>query len=485
MAASTNIIKTLGAADLDTQELVTKLVAATKEPRQKLIDAEKKKVEVGVSTAALLSSAISTVQTTATEIGSLGKLNQLTVTSGDTAVVTGTSSGTGAARAGNYAVKVTQLAAPQRRASNELASAFTTTASQTLTFSAAAGASGFVTSATAAENQVEIPAGSSPATVASLINSSTIANNNKLKASVIDKKTHASGTGPYVIVIQGQSGTTNGYSISTTDAADELGLDRAKTAAKDTDNSAANAAFTVNNVALERSSNTVTDAISGVSLNLKTAPGTTINLTVASNSAAVVNNVKAFVEAFNLLGTLVKRATGPAVKGDDISGTLKGDSGARGAYTALRAKVIKESSSKSGSVTHFNSLGVAFDRNGVLQFDESKLTEAMETAPDDVIKALSNNRSSPSTVASLDSGLAGDVAVAAAGMLKSSGVIKAMTASFESRKVLVETKQSKLDKYIEGIQEQYEKQFSALNSVLSEFKATSERLKSTFDRKSD
>jgi len=98
---------------------------------------------------------------------------------------------------------------------------------------------------------------------------------------------------------------------------------------------------------------------------------------------------------------------------------------------------------------------------------------------------LSNNRLSPSTVASLDSGLAGDVAVAAAGMLKSSGVIKAMTASFENRKVLVETKQSKLDKYIEGIQEQYEKQFSALNTVLSEFKSTSERLKSTFERKSD
>jgi len=276
----------------------------------------------------------------------------------------------------------------------------------------------------------------------------------------------------------------------TTDAGvagrDELGLDRAITAAKPTDNAAANATFSVNNIALERSSNTVTDAISGVSLSLKkTASATTVNLTVAANSAALVSNVKNFVASFNLLSDLVKRATGPAVEGDDVSGTLKADSSARGIYTALRAKVIKESSSKSGAVTHFNSLGVSFDRNGVLQFDDSKLTAAMESAPDDVIKALSNNRESPSTAALLDSGLAGDVAIAAAGMLKSTGVIKAMTAGFENRKTLVATKQSKLDKYIESIQEQYEKQFSTLNTVLSEFKATSERLKNSFQRKSE
>jgi len=488
--ASTNIIKSLGATDIDTQELVKNLVAATKAPRQKLIDVEKKKAEVAISTTALVSKALSTLQTTATEISSLGKLNQLTVSSGDTAVITGTSSGTGAARAGNYAVTVTQLADSQRRSSNELASSFTTTASQTLTFSAAAGASGFVTSATAAENVVTIPAASTPATVVSLINASTIATNNKLKATLVDKKTAAGGTGPYVIVIQGQSGTKNGFSILTTDAGvagrDELGLDRAITAAKPTDNAAANATFSVNNIALERSSNTVTDAISGVSLSLKkTASATTVNLTVAANSAALVSNVKNFVASFNLLSDLVKRATGPAVEGDDVSGTLKADSSARGIYTALRAKVIKESSSKSGAVTHFNSLGVSFDRNGVLQFDDSKLTAAMESAPDDVIKALSNNRESPSTAALLDSGLAGDVAIAAAGMLKSTGVIKAMTAGFENRKTLVATKQSKLDKYIESIQEQYEKQFSTLNTVLSEFKATSERLKNSFQRKSE
>jgi len=120
----------------------------------------------------------------------------------------------------------------------------------------------------------------------------------------------------------------------------------------------------------------------------------------------------------------------------------------------------------------------------VLQFDESKLTAAMQSAPQDVIKALSNNRLSPSTVAQLDSGLAGDVVIAASNMLKSGGVVKAMTAGFEQKKLRVETRQSELDKYIERLQSQYEKQYAALNSILAEFKSTSERLKSTFNQNS-
>lgn len=51
---TTNIIKSMGASDIDTKELTTNLVAAVKVPRQNLIDAERKKAEVAISSAALL-----------------------------------------------------------------------------------------------------------------------------------------------------------------------------------------------------------------------------------------------------------------------------------------------------------------------------------------------------------------------------------------------------------------------------------------------
>ncbi|MGA1424967.1 MAG: flagellar cap protein FliD N-terminal domain-containing protein, partial [Steroidobacteraceae bacterium] len=180
--------------------MVANLVAATKAPRQKLIDIDKEKAEVAISTTALLSSALTTLQSTATEIASLGKLNQLTVSSTNSAIVSGGSSGTGTASAGTYSIKVNALAAPQRRASKELASTFTAAAT-TLTFSSG-GASGFVGNpAVASETQVSIAAGSTPSQVVSAINESTVAKNNKIQATLIDKKTAVGGTGPYVIII--------------------------------------------------------------------------------------------------------------------------------------------------------------------------------------------------------------------------------------------------------------------------------------------
>ena len=60
-----------------------------------------------------------------------------------------------------------------------------------------------------------------------------------------------------------------------------------------------------------------------------------------------------------------------------------------------------------------------------------------------------------------------------------------MTQSYESKLEIVETKQLKLDEYIETVSAQYERQFAALNSVLAEFKATSERLKSSLNFNND
>jgi Ribonuclease G/E len=74
---TTNIIKSMGASDIDTKELTTNLVAAIKVPRQKLIDAEKKKSEVAISSAALLKNGLASLQAAATEIARLLRLYQI------------------------------------------------------------------------------------------------------------------------------------------------------------------------------------------------------------------------------------------------------------------------------------------------------------------------------------------------------------------------------------------------------------------------
>jgi flagellar hook-associated protein 2 len=120
---------------------------------------------------------------------------------------------------------------------------------------------------------------------------------------------------------------------------------------------------------------------------------------------------------------------------------------------------------------------VSFDRNGVLQFDSAAFKTRFESNAEDAIKALSNNASSPYIYSGNPSGLAGDIAVAAYGLIKSTGSVTKMAEAFEARKTVVGKKQIDLDAHIERITAQYEKQFSALNSVLSSFRDTQEQLK--------
>jgi len=112
---STNILTTLGASNIDAKQLTTDLVNAVKAPRQKLIDSDKKRIDAQISSAGLLKSAIDTLKSASTELGTLSNLNKLSISNTDSTVLSAAAGGNGAAIPGNYSVRVTQLAAVERR----------------------------------------------------------------------------------------------------------------------------------------------------------------------------------------------------------------------------------------------------------------------------------------------------------------------------------------------------------------------------------
>ena len=94
--------------------------------------------------------------------------------------------------------------------------------------------------------------------------------------------------------------------------------------------SASNAKLKINGIELERPSNTITDAIPGVSLSLTGAStGREVQIGVSMDASALVDGARNLVESYNLLSEFLKRATGPLVEGDDIAGSLRSDSTAR------------------------------------------------------------------------------------------------------------------------------------------------------------
>ncbi len=470
----TNLIKSLGASDIDTKEMTTSLVNAVKAPRQKIIDLEKKKADVAISNLGLLKNALSTLKSVSTEIGSVSKLNKLSLTSSDTSTASlSAADGGTVALAGNYALTVSQLARPQRVVSDPGYANSTTVVSS-------AEALKLNLTLAGTTKTVDISTETTASGLVSAINSAGLS----ISARLIN--TNDGTANPYKIVVQGPEGLSNAFTMQFYQS-DGTTLATSppifSTAAEKGGQTAQDSVINLNGLALTRSSNTITDAISGVSVNLlKTNTTTTTSLNVAFNGSALATGVSNFVDSVNLINDFIKRATGPRIEGDEIAGSLQGDATIKTIRNTIRSKLIAAAPTGSGDVQAWSALGVVFNREGVLEFDKDKFTTAFNAKPQNAITAISNNASSPYVYSGSPSGLAGDVAVAAHRLLGVAGAVTQLQESYQSKITAVEKKQTKLDSYIERITGQYERQFASLSSILSEYKATSSRLTQTFER---
>lgn len=462
---NTNIMMSLGAAEIDTKELTSNLVDASRVPRQKSIDDEKKKIELQISSVALLKGGLSSLEAAATEVGSVGSLNQLSISSSDPSVVTATKASSGVAKAGAYSVTVTQLATPQRTLI-ALPSAFTLGGQETITLSRGdPGTAGYTAI------PVSLPSGATPNQIVSAIN--VAANTFGVKATLIDTKT---GANPQKIVLESAAGGANAFSY--TAANGELTLESLGTAQ--------NAIVQVNGLTFERSSNTISDAVAGLSFQLNDAsPGKTVRLSVNPDTSAVSDKVKNLVDTYNVIREFLVKATGPKVSGDEISGSLQNNSAARSILGKLRSTVLDKFTEKPSEITHWSALGVSFSRDGVLQFDSEKFRTRFEENRQSAITALSNDASSPYVASNRPSGLAGDIAVVAHQLTKTTGLVTAMSSSNSDSLKRIEKKQTELALYVERITAQYEKQFTAMNAALASFKNTQSQLTRAFDSSND
>jgi|688.fasta_scaffold140446_3 flagellar hook-associated protein 2 len=476
---TTNIIKSMGASDIDTKELAANLVAATKEPRQKLIDAEKKKAEVAISSAALLKNVIDGLAAAAVDIASTSKINQVQISSSNSAVVSGTSSSTGTADAGTYSIEVLRLASPKRTVS-QFAYAYKAPLGAVMTLEG-------IPSLAEAPTPATIDIGDkTPAQIASAINAWIRANapNSKFSATIVDTQVVSAEIGgepkPLSLILQGAPGTADNFTVGVgTD--EDPNLHAAEFFPEGTViDEPMKAQFKLNGVVIERAANKVTDVINGLTLELNSASNTPVIMTAKPDSSAVLQGVQNFVDTFNVVTEFIKKVTGPKIAGDNLAGTLQNDSTARGILQQLRSKITSKFSEeeKNISITHFSSLGIQFNRNGVLEFKyPEKFKAAYENNTADVITALSNDTVNLDPVTTRPSGLAGDVARLAKSLVKSerSGV-PLMSKAFEGRLDRVDKKQAALDAYIERLKEQYDKQFTSLNAVLASFKNTASQL---------
>ena len=140
----------------------------------------------------------------------------------------------------------------------------------------------------------------------------------------------------------------------------------------------------MNSLTLTRSSNTVSDAIPGVTLSLLKEGGASSTVTVNSDTSGVKANVKKLVDAYNGVVKLVGDQF--AINGaTGRQGVLAGDSTARAAVSRLRT-ALSSSSGQDGDIRSLSDIGIRFQRDGSLKLDEAKLSSVLSSDPEAVQK---------------------------------------------------------------------------------------------------
>jgi len=215
------------------------------------------------------------------------------------------------------------------------------------------------------------------AAIAGKINSSSIAG---VTASVSTVKDPVSGTDKQQLQIVGASGTPTFTDNNNVLA--NLGI--IKYAPVDEVSQAKDATFNFDGIPITRSSNTVSDVLSGVTIQLVNATNTpTTEFTVASDVNGIKSNIGAFVSAYNQLASTVGNLS--SFDPDTLTGgPLFGDVTVQNVLNEITDSVTGQVPGLTGTKTLLSQIGITLDKTGQLNVSDADLTDAIQNNLQDV-----------------------------------------------------------------------------------------------------
>ena len=188
------------------------------------------------------------------------------------------------------------------------------------------------------------------------------------------------GADGYTLSLNGKTGADNSMRVSVTgDAAISNLLTYSPASGKGLQQAAAaqDALLSVDGKEIKSATNTLTTAVAGATVELKTT-GTT-NLVIAKDSSQIASNVAGFVAAYNELNSKLQSLQDGDLKYDTALGQVRSQLGQvlRTASTGVPSSILA-------------SAGVTLGKSGELVLDEKKLKAAIEADPDAVSKLFTN-----------------------------------------------------------------------------------------------
>jgi flagellar hook-associated protein 2 len=384
--------------NLDVNSIVNQLMTVERQPINKL-NVTEASFQTKLSAYGSIKGAVASFQTAMQNLGSAIKFTKLDAIPSDDTILSATASSI--AVAGTYSLEVTSLAQAQKlvaagQSSSTAAIGDGTPTTVTFDF-------GTINGGTLDPITKKYTGVTSFGSNGNGIKSITIdSSNNSLqgirdainaaKIGVTATIINDGSASPYRLALSSDNnGVSNSLKISVsgdTSVTNLLAHDPAATQNLSENVTATNANFKVNGVSVSKTSNSATDVIQGVTLNLKKITTTSTTVTVAHDNASVSNSVAGFVKAYNELAKTLKdiSAYNPATKQAAI---LQGDSTVRSLQSQLRNALGSPVVGASGALTTLSQIGISFQKDGSLGLDTSKLNSAITNNVSDIASLFS------------------------------------------------------------------------------------------------
>ena len=465
-------ISNLGVGMPGLSDLYDKLQAA-EETKLTAIATQKTKYDAQITGYGKLQSALTTLQTAAAKLAKTDTWNSTSVSSTNTAFAATTSTN---ANVGEFTINVNKIAkgqvlttAPGTIDSNTKLLGETTGSNRTITITQA-GADSKPLTVTLADGDTSLNG------IAKAINAA----NGNVSASIVK-----ADNGDYRLMLSSKTTGTDSDMTVTVTGDDTLNAVIGSAALKEQVQSQ-NAVVNVNGIDIIRQSNTVTDALPGVTLTLK-APSTadeTLSVTRSTddNKKAVTEWVTAYNALQSTITSLTKYeppATGATAQ-NSSNGVLMGDSTIRGVQSDLRALLTNV---QTGSYAIMAQLGITQDplkgadgTFGNLKIDDKKLTQALTENPAGVQAYFVGDGKTTGFATQMNNTLTEMLSTS----VGKEGVIQNAKDGINASLKTIAKRYDAMELSIEATMARYKKQFSDLDALVTKFNGTASYLTSQF-----
>ncbi|MFM0414919.1 flagellar filament capping protein FliD [Paraburkholderia aromaticivorans] len=468
-AAQSIISGSTGNSSMDVASLVSVLVNARTAGQAAALQARQTSDNTTLSAYGALTSALSALQAALKNLSDGTTLSTFAATA--SAKGLDPKAGPGAV-AGSYMIDVTQIASSQSLSSAAFGAA-TQLGTGTLTISVGG-------------KSMDVAIDSTNNTLSGIAGAINKAGNNPGVTATI-----VTGTGgAHLVLRSSNTGSANTINVATSNVQNDAGLSSLGVTSTPGANgapstivssdagrawrqseAAQDALLTIGGIAARSANNAVTDAISGVTLNLSSASvNNPQTLTIAPDTTAQNTAITNFVNLYNTVVTTIGKLSSYD-KSSKTGGALLGDSTLLTVKNAL-ASIVSGGVGQGSSVVTLGHIGIALKgdpADGTLVVDNAKLTTALNSSSAQVA-ALFNSTN----------GIGAKLNKSIAEFTRTGGIIDTRNSALNADLKSVTAQQSKLSDYATQLTKQYQSQFTALNTLMATMNNNSAYLTALF-----